>query len=247
MKLKRKLTKAEFDALDKALQVFYTADGDSYNLMIETSADDDPGELRRARDREKENARVEKERADRLQTEMDKLVANPDKLKDIKTLETSWQNKLNDQKTAWETEKKGLLDKLNKALVRDKARQIAAKLTATPENALLLEPHILPRLTADTSGDEAVTRVLDREGKLSAATLEEFEKEIVANKTYSGIIVATKASGGADPSKRTSSSAVPNGKKFNEMTEQERVEWFKSDPEGFKAAKAEHQRSTRKF
>jgi hypothetical protein len=193
VKLKRKINKDAFAALDKAIQAFYSADGEDYVLQLEMSADDDPAELRRARDREKELARTEKLRADRLQTDMDKLVADPEKLKDIKTLETSWTNKLKDKETAWENEKKQLQDKLNKALVKDKALSIARKLTDSEENAQLLLPHIMPRLTVDTTGDEATTRVLDRELKASAATLDEFEKEIVANKMYSGIIVANKS------------------------------------------------------
>jgi hypothetical protein len=249
VKLKRRIDKAAFEALPKDVQAFYSADGAEYALQLESHPDDDPAELRRARDREKENARTEKERADRLQGQVDSLVSDPNKAKDLTTLENSWKNKLTDKETAWNKEKDELTRKLNKALVEDKAMSIALKLTGGNEdNAVLLKPHLLSRLTVDTTGDEAVTRVLDTAGKPSAATLEEFEKEIVANKTYSGIIVASKASGGADPSKRTSTSqGGADGKKFNELTDEERKDWFNRDPQGFKAASAEFKKSLRKF
>ncbi|WEM33661.1 head scaffolding protein [Pseudomonas phage PSA-KC1] len=58
-------------------------------------------------------------------------------------------------------------------------------------------PHIKSRLMADFEGDTPVTRVLDKDGKPSALTIDELANEFVANKDFSAIITASKASGGA--------------------------------------------------
>ena len=58
-------------------------------------------------------------------------------------------------------------------------------------------PHIKNRLVADFEGDEPVTRILGPDGKPSNMTLDDLEKEFVANKDFSAIIVGSKASGGA--------------------------------------------------
>jgi len=51
MALKRKIDKKTYDALSDDLKAEYTADGEGYILDID--GDENPDELRRARDREK--------------------------------------------------------------------------------------------------------------------------------------------------------------------------------------------------
>jgi hypothetical protein len=237
--LKRKLTKDEFAALSEAMKAFYKADGDNFVLQVETHADDDPGELRRALARERQNAKDEKDRADRLQTQVDGLVADPNRAKDMKTLEDSYKNKIADDKKASDKTIQRLTEQLQKSLVADQALKIAAELAG--DNAEVLVPHIEKRLKADLEGDTPITRVIDAKGQLSALSFDELKKEFVDNAKFSGIIIASKGHGGAGD-KGTGTSTVLKDKKFAELNDTQRSEFFKSDPEGFKKASADHQR-----
>ena len=74
----------------------------------------------------------------------------------------------------------------------------------------MLLPHIKARLQADFEGDAPVTRILDKEGKVSAMTVEELSAEFVANKDFSAIITASKASGGAGRSSNQNGGSAAN-------------------------------------
>lgn len=196
MALKKKLTKAEFEKLKDEFKAEYIADGDGYKLDLE--GDDDIGPLRRALERERASSTTNKQRVEELEAEIEKLQGDDARKRgDIQTLEKSWQSKL-DKKEQEYSEKLSKREGFIKSqLVDAKASEIAHKISKAP--ALLL-PHIKARLVADLDGDSPVTRVLDKDGKVSAMTLEELQAEFVANKDFSAIITASKASGGAGPS-----------------------------------------------
>lgn len=237
MALKSKLTKAEFDALPDVLKEHYKASGDSYLLDS-----DDAAELRRAKEREVEQTRLEKERADRLQAELDaekeaKRVAAEEaakKAKDIPAIEASWASKVEAAKAEAQRAVDALKTKLNNLLVKSKAEALANKISTAPS---LLAPVIAARLQAETDGDEAKTRVLDATGKVSAMTLEDLEKEIVANAEYAAIIRGTNANGGGAGSGGSGGGA---GKAFKDMSEAERVALYRSNPTEFKRLAGTH-------
>lgn len=192
MALKRNVTKAEFDALPKDIQTEYVADGDNYKLDV--VGDEDTGALKRAKDREKQLRQEAEDRAKKAEAELDRINGDDArKTGDIATIEKSWQKKLDDQKADYD----GKLSKrdaaLKKSLIDDTAQKIASKISTAP--ALLL-PHIKARLQADLDGDSPATKVLDATGVVSALTLDDLEKEFVANKDFSAIIIAGKGSGG---------------------------------------------------
>ena len=68
MGLKRKLTKAEFEKLDAAIQALYNAAGDGYSLDVE---DGDGDALKRAKDREKEGRKTAETDLVRVRPERD--------------------------------------------------------------------------------------------------------------------------------------------------------------------------------
>jgi hypothetical protein len=78
-------------------------------------------------------------------------------------------------------------------MIDDKAREIAAQISTTPK---AMERLIRDRLTIEEDGDEYVVRVLDADGKPSALSVAELQKEIVSDKALSGIIKGSQASGG---------------------------------------------------
>lgn len=206
MALKKKLSKAEYDKLSDAIKAEYIEDGDGFRLDID--GDEDTGALKRAKDREAQLRRDAEAKLREAQEELDRINGDDARKKgDIATLEKSWQKKLDDTKAEYEGKVSKLTAHTTKTLVDNVATQIATKISNAP--ALLL-PHIKSRLQADFEGDAPVTRVLDKDGKPSAMTVEELAAEFVANKDFSAIITASKASGGAGKPSNNSGGGAPN-------------------------------------
>lgn len=206
MALKKKLSKAEYDKLSDAIKAEYIEDGDGFRLDID--GDEDTGALKRAKDREAQLRRDAEAKLREAQEELDRINGDDARKKgDIATLEKSWQKKLDDTKAEYEGKVSKLTAHTTKTLVDNVATQIATKISNAP--ALLL-PHIKSRLQADFEGDSPVTRVLDKDGKPSAMTVEELAAEFVANKDFSAIITASKASGGAGKPSNNNGGGAPN-------------------------------------
>lgn len=206
MALKKKLTKEEHSELPDHLKTEYIEDGDGFRLDID--GDEDTGALKRAKDREAQLRRDAEAKLREAQEQLDAL-GNDDARKkgDIQTLEKSWQKKLDDSKAEYESKLGKLTSHTKTQLVDNVAQQIASKISNAP--ALLL-PHIKARLAADFEGDAPVTRILDKDGNPSAMTVEELSAEFVANKDFSAIITASKASGGAGKPSNSNGGGAPN-------------------------------------
>lgn len=223
--LKRKISKEDFDALPEALQAYYKAHGAGY--VLDT---DDAAELETALRRTQEEARAAKERADALQREKDeaeeaKRIAEEEAAKkkgDVSALEASWQAKLDAEKKKGEEVAEKLREQLRRLLVRDKARALAEEISNSPEVIL---PHIERRLSVEYEGDDARTRVLDSDGKPSAATIEDLKQEFVANDKFVHIIIGSKANGGQSGHSR--GGGQPGAKKISDMTEIERTTLYR--------------------
>lgn len=193
MALKKKLTKEEYAKLSDALKAEYIEDGDGFRLDVD--GEEDTGALKRAKDREAQLRREAEKAKKELEDRLAEIEGDDARKKgDIATLEKSWQKKLDDQKAEYEGKVAKLTGHTTKSLVDNVALSIASKISNAP-NVIL--PHIRARLQADFEGDEPKTRVLDKDGKPSAMTVDELSAEFVANKDFSAIITASKASGGA--------------------------------------------------
>lgn len=236
MALKRKITKAEHTALDPKLQAEYKAEGEDF--VLDAEGFEDPAELKRAKDREVEARKTaEKKAADaaeELRIEREKTARSTGNVAD---LEKSYK----EREKVTEKQHKDELAKRDAHLQATLVDSVAAQMAATlaGENAHLLVPFIKGRLTADLSGDMPLTRVLDKEGKPAAMSVDELQKEISGDGRFKTIVIASKGSGGGAAGNQGGGSGAPGGnKKFNELTEQERIAWFKSDPDGFNQASA---------
>ncbi len=194
MALKRKIDEKTWDKLSDEMKPLYAKKDDGYVLDLEGSEDDDTGELARANARlkqEKAEAKAEAKKYKDQLAEGGELDAK--KRGDIETLEKSWKEKNETQKTEFEG-KLSAKDKYIKDSMLDSAAKDIATIAKSPA---LIMPHIKSRLDVDLTGEVPVVRVLDKAGKPSSLTLDELKKEFVANKEFSDIIVASKASGGA--------------------------------------------------
>lgn len=247
MALKRKLTKAEYDALNAVLKAEYKADGDNFVLDA-----DDATELQRARDREAAEVvrlKAEKVETDRKLAEAEAKLADDAtvtarKAGDIKTLEDSWKTKL-DKANKDNTEKiDKLTNSLQATLVDGVAQAMAAELAGDGHE--LLTPIIRMRLTADLSGDKPLTRVLDRDGKPAAMSVEELKNEIKNDKKYATVVIGSRASGSSatGTGKNGGSAAATTEKTFQSLTAQERTDWYNRDKTGFLKA-SEEDKATR--
>jgi len=193
MALKKKLTKEEHAKLSDALKAEYIEDGDGFRLDVD--GDEDTGALKRAKDREAQLRKDAEKEAKELRERLESIEGDDARKKgDIATLEKSWQSKLEKQREEYETKVSKLTSHTTKTLVDNVASQLAHKISNAPA---IIMPHIKSRLIADFEGDAPVTRVLDKDGKPSALTIDELANEFVANKDFSAIITASKASGGA--------------------------------------------------
>ncbi len=228
MALKKILTQAEYDKLDDPTKILYNKkDDDKFHLDL---AEDDAAELRRAKEHEVEaRKKAEGDLATaaaalkvftdaEAEAKKKKASGKDDDLKkagDIEALEASWQAKLKAQTEESDKRIANLQAAYTKDVVDARANTLAASVSESPE---LLLPHIRSRFSVDFAGDAPVVRILDGEGKISAFTSDDLQKEVVNDKRYAAIITGSKASGGGAKGGDGSGAA----KKFSEMNPNER-------------------------
>lgn len=189
------------DGVDEAVRALYTEKDGKFVLGIEglpqqedvsglkAKVDELLGEKKlaekKAREAE-EAARLEREEAAR-------------KSGNVEELERSWSEKY----TRREAELNGMLEQERGTLsgqIRDltvgrTATDIASAL-AVQGSAKALLPHIERRLSVEQRDGKPVVVVLDAQGKLSAATLDELKAEIANDAAFAPLIAGSKASGG---------------------------------------------------
>lgn len=224
MKIKTKITKAEYDALDDVKKGLYIEKNGSY--VLDTDEADD---LRRTLDAirgdnaalkaELDQIKQAKDDADKAAREAAEEAAR--KKGDVTALEASWKSKVDEAERKGAETAAGLRKQIEALTVGAAADKIAAEISTVPE---LLAPLIRGRLQVEMDGETPAVRVLDDTGKLSAKTLEELKQEYVDNPKYAGILIGSKATGGG------ASGNLPGGaggaKKISEMNEVERVAHF---------------------
>lgn len=167
-----------------------------------------------------------------LQDELDNLRRGAIPKDDVTALEQSWQSKLDEATAKGTSEVTRLKSQLHKVMIEDTAARIAAELSSVPD---LLQGSIASRLAIEeVETGEVRVRVKDASGKPSALTLDDLKTEIRSIEKYAPILIGSKGSGGG-----ANGSQIPGssgGKKFAEMSEKERVEFHKRDPDGFRQA-----------
>jgi len=117
----------------------------------------------------------------------------------VEELERSWTEKF----TRREAELTGTLEQ-ERATLSGQIRDLTVGRTATDiasalavqGSAKALLPHIERRLSVEQREGKPVVVVLDAQGKLSAATLDELKAEIANDAAFAPLIAGSKASGG---------------------------------------------------
>ena len=176
----------------------------------------------RLMDEKKEQQRLARE----AQAEKDRLAEEAArKTGDIATLEASWQAKFEAREAELLAESKANQDKVLKLTVGSEAQKLAQKLAVQGSSDVLL-PHIKHRLYLK---DDGSVGVLDSQGGLSAASLEDLEKEFRSNAAFKPLLAADCGSGGG----ATGGFGGGAVKKREEYTEQEMREMLDREPAKF--------------
>lgn len=233
---KLRISQAEFDKLTDGQKLFYVKDGDGYNLPL--VPDDDPGPLRRALDRERLSATDRGTKIATLESEVRSLRETiGTKGGDVATLEKSWTDKYNAREAELKGENDSLRSKLNGTLIDVATQKLAGEITAKPEHASLMIPHIRNRYEVVWDNGEPILKIKDANGKPSALNHEELKKEFVTNPVYAAVVVASRGSGAGSGGQQTGSGGGA-AKKWSEMGESERVSLFREDPAAYRALRA---------
>jgi hypothetical protein len=189
------------DGVDESVRPLYTEKDGKFVLAVDglpqpedvtglkAKVDELLGEkntAEKARKDAEETARLEREEAAR-------------KSGNVEELEKSWSEKYDRLQAELggqlELERTGLQGQIRDLTVGRTATDIAATL-AIPGSAEALLPHIERRLSVEQREGKPVVVVLDKQGKLSASTLDELKAEFATNPAFAPLIAGSKASGG---------------------------------------------------
>jgi len=200
--MKRKLTKTEYEALPEALKAEYEEKNGNYLAKIEDE-DDAVNAVKQAKENEVNAHKETKAKLKELERKMEELTGEKNR-KDgnVEAIEKSWKEKYDTK----ESELTGENSKLKNHLVdsaKDSLLTTFAGKLAKSDSQRLFKLAIADRIAVEFDGEKIVHRILDKDHKPSAMTFDDFEKEIVANKEFSSILVGSKASGagGLEPNK----------------------------------------------
>ncbi len=189
------------DGLDDSVKSLYTEKEGKFVLGIEglPQPEDVSGlksKVQELLDEKKAADKARKDAEDQARLEREE---NARKSGNVEELERSWSEKYNRR----ESELNGMLEQERGTLstqIRDltvgrTATDIASAL-AIPGSAKALLPHIERRLSVEQRDGKPVVVVLDQQGKLSAATLDELKAEFANDTAFAPLIAGSKASGG---------------------------------------------------
>jgi len=229
MMLKFQLTKDEFAALTDEQKAMYGEAGDGYQMKIEglpdvTGLKTKVEELLNEKKTEKEKRELAEAEAQRLALEQAR------KKGDVETLENSWKQKLADNESQFNGKIETLQKSLHNLLVENVAQKLATELAGDAAPVML--PHIKSRLLVEEQDGKHITRIVDGEGKPSAASIDDLKKEFTNNKAFATVVIGSRANGtGGNGGKQP---VGDGGKKWSDYSEAERIRLLDENPEEFK-------------
>lgn len=197
-----KLTKAEYDALPEGVKALFVADGDGYKSTFMT-AEEVQAEIKGLKENnaklvsEKKAEAERRAEAERLAKEKEEAAAR--KNGDLEAIDKSWKDKF----AKHEADTAGKIEAYRKQIhdltIGSAAKDLASKLFG--KNAGIMQRHVMDRLTLEDGEDGSLKVRVLQDGKPSALTMEELEKEFRNNADFASVLAGTPA-GGA-PSKPT--------------------------------------------
>jgi hypothetical protein len=189
------------EGVDEAVRALYTEKDGKFVLGIEglPQPEDVSGlksKVQELLDEKKAADKARKDAEDQTRLEREE---NARKSGNVEELERSWSEKYNRREAelngTLEQERTTLSTQIRDLTVGRTATDIASAL-AIPGSAKALLPHIERRLSVEQRDGKPVVVVLDQQGKLSAATLDELKAEFANDTAFAPLIAGSKASGG---------------------------------------------------
>jgi hypothetical protein len=198
MAVKRTITKEEHAKLVPILQAEYKAEGE--NMVLDISDYEDPSKVLQAKNHERDQRKLAETKVRELTTQLEQLTEERDGMlkgsipkADAEKLENSWKSKLEKREKELTGEIEAANSSLQTLLVDNVAQAIATEISTAPA---VIMPHIKSRLKTEKVDGKFITKVVDKDGKPSALTVDELKKEFSVNPDFKSIITASKASGG---------------------------------------------------
>jgi len=233
-----KITKEAHAGLSEELQKEYTIEGDSATLKLEGEGAPSTAAVAKAEDK----LRIEKEHRKNAETARDAAEANSEKFRndldkaggkeEITRIKQEHQVELEKIRTEREAEQTANKEAKNSALKKETARAFTAEHFTEEE---IMGNAFAKRLSVEEINGEPVVRVLDKDGKASALSINELKQEFLDNPKLSGIIKTQAGSGGgANPS----SGGGAATKQLSEMTGTEESAFANANPEAYAAMQA---------
>ena len=187
--LKFKLDAAAHAALSPELQAMYEPKGDGFTLKVDglPQGEDVTGLKAKVEEllNEKKTEKTAREQAEAAKRQADEEAAR--KAGDVQALELSWKQKLETTEGTFKQQ----LDAANKQIysltVGQTATALASEL-AVQGSASVLLPHLERRLSVEIVDGSPQLRVLDAQGKPSAATIDDLRQEFVSNPAFAPLI-----------------------------------------------------------
>lgn len=191
-----KLTKAEYDALPEGMKALFVADGDGYKATFMT-VEEVQAEIKGLKDNnaklvgEKKAEAERRAEAERLAKEKEEAAAR--KNGDLEAIDKSWQDKF----TKYDADTKGKIEAYRKQIhdltIGSAAKDLASKLFG--KNAGIMQRHVMDRLALEEGEDGSLKVRVLQDGKPSALTMEELEKEFRSNEDFASVLAGTPAGG----------------------------------------------------
>lgn len=193
--MKLTITQEDFDSLSEDLQKEYNKDGDGYKLKVDGLDIPDVSTFEeRIHILESKNRTLldEKKKAQKKAEEDAEAAARASG--DVESIEKSWQKKYENLKAELESkliERDSSIASLTSGTT---ASKLATELAVQGSSDALM-PHIERRLRTEWRDGKPVTVVLDKEGNVSAMTVDELATEIRSTPAFAPLIVGSKADG----------------------------------------------------
>lgn len=231
-------TVSNLTSVPEAYRSLYEQDGSEFKLTIDIEGSVDETSLdtmRRARDHEKDANKTLRQKLADLELKVNDLENDKSRGKggpDVEALEASYKKQIAELKAASEAAEGKLKASISTLTVGQATAKLASELFKVPS---AMEHHVARRLTAEIDEDgKVVTRVLDKDGAVSAMTLDDLAKELRQVKEWEPFLTAKGGSGTGGQRGPGGQSEQYTRDTARNMPEAERARLLKEDPEQFK-------------
>ncbi len=228
------LTKEEFEKLPEALQGEYTLEGENATLTLEGHEETfvEKGKWQEA-EKHRKNAEskaleVEKREA-KLLKDIEAARGNEKKIAELRESHEAEVARIKEEN---EAQLKEIKAGQHKAMIDAEATKFANEHFTVPS---LVKDAVAKRLTVEEVDGQPVIRALEADGKASAKSLSDIQKEFLENKEFSSIIKASKGKGGGatppEGGKGGGAAKQVTRAEFDEMSQADRLTFSKEGGE----------------